>query len=272
MAEDLGTAMPGISVGMDTGRLVLGLADDLRSIEGDLTGLATIPANGRACGSIRRASRPARSLAGMPAAGDGLPVKFGLESGLLPGRGPRRRPGPGGDVGHRLSVRARSTRALLMMERTALELPPAALSGIATLTARFVVEVEGTKAVILDTRKTTPGWRALEKYAVRCGGGTNHRIGLYDAVLIKDNHLAWLESGGDPIGRAVASATPRGPAGSTKFIEVEVDDAGPASTGPWKCRARHHPDRQPRPRGAGRGGPAARCAGPSTSCSKPRAG
>ena len=112
-------------------------------------------------------------------------------------------------------------RDLLAMERTALNFLQR-LSGVATLTARFVAEVAGTRAVILDTRKTTPGWRALEKYAVRCGGGTNHRIGLYDAVLIKDNHLAWLESGGDPIGRAVGEARRLAPAG-TKFIEVEVD-------------------------------------------------
>jgi nicotinate-nucleotide pyrophosphorylase (carboxylating) len=110
---------------------------------------------------------------------------------------------------------------LLMMERTALNFLQR-LSGIATLTARFVAEVAGTKAVILDTRKTTPGWRALEKYAVRCGGGTNHRFGLYDAVLIKDNHLAWLAEGGDPIGRAVAAARAGAPKGN-KFIEVEVD-------------------------------------------------
>ena len=68
------------------------------------------------------------------------------------------------------------------------------MSGIATLTDRFVAAVAGTRALIMDTRKTTPGWRALEKYAVRCGGGVNHRFGLSDAVLIKDNHLAWLQS------------------------------------------------------------------------------
>ena len=67
------------------------------------------------------------------------------------------------------------------------------LSGVATLTRAFVDAVEGTNAQILDTRKTTPGWRTLEKYAVRCGGGTNHRQGLFDAVLIKDNHLSRVE-------------------------------------------------------------------------------
>src|ERR687894_455605 len=92
---------------------------------------------------------------------------------------------------------------------------------IATLTGRFVAAVEGTKATILDTRKTMPGWRALEKYAVRCGGGRNHRFGLYDAVLIKDNHLAWLATGADPIGAALASARAHAPTGMV--IEIEVD-------------------------------------------------
>ena len=72
------------------------------------------------------------------------------------------------------------------------------LSGIASLTRRYVDAVSGTRAGIYDTRKTTPGWRSLEKYAVRCGGGRNHRAGLFEAVLIKDNHLA--------LGAAVAAA------------------------------------------------------------------
>jgi nicotinate-nucleotide pyrophosphorylase (carboxylating) len=82
-----------------------------------------------------------------------------------------------------------STRALLTGERTALNLL-GHLSGIATATAEMVAAVGGTDAVIADTRKTTPGLRALEKYAVRCGGGANHRMGLYDAAMIKDNHIA----------------------------------------------------------------------------------
>lgn len=86
-----------------------------------------------------------------------------------------------------LSARA-LVRALLTAERTALNII-CHLSGIATATRRWVDEVDGTKARILDTRKTTPGIRALEKYAVRCGGGTNKRMGLYDAALIKDNHV-----------------------------------------------------------------------------------
>lgn len=77
---------------------------------------------------------------------------------------------------------------ILTAERTALNFL-GHLSGIATLTRQFVAAVAGTKARILDTRKTTPGWRALEKYAVHCGGGVNHRMGLYDMVLVKDNHI-----------------------------------------------------------------------------------
>jgi nicotinate-nucleotide pyrophosphorylase (carboxylating) len=91
-----------------------------------------------------------------------------------------------------LSARA-LVRALLTAERTALNIL-CHLSGIATVTRRWVDEVEGTRARILDTRKTNPGLRALEKYAVRCGGGTNKRMGLYDAALIKDNHV--LAAGG----------------------------------------------------------------------------
>lgn len=82
-----------------------------------------------------------------------------------------------------------SVQALLSGERVALNFL-IHLSGIATRTSRFVERIQGTKTVILDTRKTLPGYRQLQKYAVRCGGGTNHRMGLYDGILIKDNHLA----------------------------------------------------------------------------------
>ncbi|MBN2211481.1 MAG: carboxylating nicotinate-nucleotide diphosphorylase [Sedimentisphaerales bacterium] len=83
-------------------------------------------------------------------------------------------------------------RSMLSAERVMLNFLQR-LSGIATLTSQYVQAVEGTKAMICDTRKTTPGWRGLEKYAVRCGGGKNHRYGLYDACMIKDNHLAALD-------------------------------------------------------------------------------
>ncbi len=107
-------------------------------------------------------------------------------------------------------------RALLAAERTALNLL-CHLSGVATLTARFVRAVEGTGARILDTRKTTPGLRALEKAAVAAGGGTNHRMGLYDAILIKENHAALAGGVGEAV-RLAREAKPDLP------VEVECRD------------------------------------------------
>jgi nicotinate-nucleotide pyrophosphorylase (carboxylating) len=95
------------------------------------------------------------------------------------------------------------------------------LSGVATLTAKFVDAVSGTGVQILDTRKTTPGWRRFEKYAVACGGGRNHRFGLFDMVLIKDNHLSALR-GESP--NAIAAAVQRARSAFPKLqIEVEAD-------------------------------------------------
>jgi len=105
-------------------------------------------------------------------------------------------------------------RTLLTAERTALNFL-GHLSGIATLTARYVAEVAGTKARIIDTRKTTPGMRALQKFAVRCGGGINHRFGLFDAVLIKDNHI--VASGG------IAAALERARARVGHMVKVEIE-------------------------------------------------
>ena len=112
--------------------------------------------------------------------------------------------------------------ALLIGERTALNFLTH-LSGVATLTRAFVDAVAGTDAKILDTRKTLPGYRLLQKYAVRAGGGTNHRLGLYDGVLIKDNHLAaWSEHHQDAtIADAVRRSRGSAPEGCS--IEVEVD-------------------------------------------------
>ncbi len=93
------------------------------------------------------------------------------------------------EPGDRVAAIEGDLRAILAGERTALNFLQR-LSGVATLTARFVDAVRGTRARILDTRKTAPGWRQLEKYAVRCGGGINHRMGLYDGILIKENHLS----------------------------------------------------------------------------------
>jgi nicotinate-nucleotide pyrophosphorylase (carboxylating) len=108
-------------------------------------------------------------------------------------------------------------RALLAAERVALNFMQR-MSGIATLTAQYVDAVKGTRAKILDTRKTTPGWRLLEKYAVRAGGGTNHRLNLSSAILIKDNHLASVD--GD-VAIAVKRARDLAPPGTK--VEVECD-------------------------------------------------
>jgi nicotinate-nucleotide pyrophosphorylase (carboxylating) len=127
-------------------------------------------------------------------------------------------------------------RGILTSERTMLNLL-GRLSGIASLTRRYVEAISGTKARIYDTRKTTPGWRRLEKYAVRLGRGTNHRTGLYDAVLIKDNHLAlaaeWGQEGQD-YSPAAAVVQARAwlrervsePVRSRTIVEVEVDSLG----------------------------------------------
>ncbi|MFJ3383831.1 MULTISPECIES: carboxylating nicotinate-nucleotide diphosphorylase [unclassified Curtobacterium] len=111
-------------------------------------------------------------------------------------------------------------RAVLRAERVALNLVQR-MSGIATATSRYVAAVAGTGARIVDTRKTTPGLRALERYAVRCGGGQNHRTSLSDAVLAKDNHLAVLLASGIGIGTAILGARQR--LGHTVHLEVEVD-------------------------------------------------
>jgi nicotinate-nucleotide pyrophosphorylase (carboxylating) len=126
-----------------------------------------------------------------------------------------------------------SARDLLTSERTLLNIL-GRLSGIATLTRRYVDAIAGLPAHIYDTRKTTPGWRRLEKYAVQCGGGRNHRTGLFDAVLIKDNHLALGRQRDIGRGYTPAEAVQRArrfiaetlagdPRASTMIVEVEVD-------------------------------------------------
>lgn len=111
-------------------------------------------------------------------------------------------------------------QAILSAERVALNFVQR-LSGVATLTAQYVAAVRGTHAQILDTRKTTPGWRRFEKYAVECGGGRNHRIGLFDMILIKDNHLAALR---DAKPSAIAAAVLRARAEFPRLkVEVETD-------------------------------------------------
>ena len=119
-------------------------------------------------------------------------------------------------AGQTLCTVEADTRALLTAERSALNFLQL-LSGTATTTRRYVDAVAGTGARIVDTRKTLPGLRLAQKYAVRCGGGTNHRLGLYDGILVKENHI--IACGG--IGPALAQA--RELAGANVFIQVEVE-------------------------------------------------
>ena len=126
----------------------------------------------------------------------------------------------GGQV---LAVISGNARSILLAERVGLNLLQR-LSGIATQTAAFVAAVAGTAARVVDTRKTTPGLRALERYAVRCGGGHNHRYSLSDAVMAKDNHLAVITDGGrKDLTEALREAKSRLP--HTVHFEVEVDRA-----------------------------------------------
>ncbi|MBS0206891.1 MAG: carboxylating nicotinate-nucleotide diphosphorylase [Planctomycetes bacterium] len=189
----------------------LALAEDLGTV-GDVTCAALIRPDEQA--EVQVVARSTGVLAGSPV---GRLVFAGLDPSVR-WQAVRR----DGDLLERGSVVASVAgplASLLIGERTMLNFLTH-LSGVASITRQFVAAVQGTNARILDTRKTLPGWRALEKYAVRCGGGTNHRIGLYDGVLIKDNHLAaWTES--DSIAHAVQTARKRSPAGI--LIEVEVD-------------------------------------------------
>ena len=128
----------------------------------------------------------------------------------------KRRDGDAFEAGAVLAEVQANARAFLAAERTALNLL-GRLCGVATLTRAYVEAVAGTKARIADTRKTTPGLRALEKHAVLCGGGVNHRFGLDDAILIKDNHVAVCGGVGEAIRRARAAA------GHLMKVEIEVD-------------------------------------------------
>lgn len=187
------------------------LAEDVGS--GDATTLATVTESATAKGAL--VAREAVTVCGLGFA----EAAFREMSGNV--RFDRRaKDGERVEAGDLLAQVAGPARALLTGERVALNFLQR-LSGVATLTARFVEAVRGTKARILDTRKTTPGWRRFEKYAVACGGGRNHRFGLFDQVLIKDNHLAAL-SGEKP--NAVAAAVTRARAAyPTLQVEVEAD-------------------------------------------------
>jgi len=187
------------------------LTEDLGD-EGDVTSRATIPESLRG-----RAAFVARSegvLAGIEAAERVCRrVDPKLEFG------PIRTDGYRVGKGETFASVEGPVRSILMAERTALNFLQR-LSGIATLTRQYVNAVAGLPVKILDTRKTTPGWRLLEKYAVRMGGGMNHRLGLYDMILIKDNHLAAM-------GNDIAAAVEQARAAYPKMpLEVEVDSLG----------------------------------------------
>jgi nicotinate-nucleotide pyrophosphorylase (carboxylating) len=183
------------------------LMEDLGTA-GDITTEATVPAD-RTASAVLVARKPG-VIAGLDVAAEAfhtLDRAIAFEAHVKDGD----TVGPGG-IAARVSGNA---RAILTAERVALNFL-CRMSGIATLTRRYVDAVAGTRAMIVDTRKTTPGLRLFEKYAVRCGGGRNHRAGLFDAILIKDNHI--VAAGG--VGPAIAAARAR--AGHMVRIEVEV--------------------------------------------------
>jgi nicotinate-nucleotide pyrophosphorylase (carboxylating) len=164
-------------------RGIRGALDEDLAYGPDVTTDSTVSPAARSTGDV--VPRSPGVLAGIPVAA----AVFDLVGGSAVDVVLHASDGSAADPGRAVLTVSGPTRALLTAERTALNLI-GRLSGIATLTRRWVDAVAGTGAQIRDTRKTTPGLRALEKYAVRCGGGTNHRLGLGDAALIKDNHVA----------------------------------------------------------------------------------
>jgi nicotinate-nucleotide pyrophosphorylase (carboxylating) len=187
------------------------LAEDLGS--GDATTLATVPAAAQSVALMN--AREPLTVAGLQFAElafCALSPKIKIQKLV--------RDGQKVSAGKTLLKISGPSRAILSAERVALNFVQR-LSGVATATAQFAVLVRSTKAKILDTRKTTPGWRRFEKYAVACGGGKNHRIGLFDMVLIKDNHLVALRNEKpNAIAAAVARARKKFP---KLKVEVEAD-------------------------------------------------
>jgi nicotinate-nucleotide pyrophosphorylase (carboxylating) len=201
-------AVPPLEQGLYETVVRRGLEEDLGRA-GDLTSHALIPAGHRGDGLLR--ARRCGVVCGVEVALAAFSLLDREARGeILVGDGTEV------EAGEPVARVRGTTRSLLAGERTALNLL-GRLSGIATATADLVRRVEGSGATIVCTRKTTPGLRALEKYAVRVGGGTNHRFGLDDAVLIKDNHLAVAGSPEDAVRRA------RQAVGAGVAVQVEVD-------------------------------------------------
>lgn len=191
---------------IDKNLIAMALAEDLQGGE-DVTSVSTISAN--SVSSADFTARKAGVLAGIEM------VKAVLEEVGLKEIVIKKSDGDAISAGDVLLTVTGNTRAILLAERTALNFV-GHLSGIATETSKWVAAVAGSKCQVRDTRKTTPGYRQLEKYAVRMGGGTNHRMSLSDAALIKDNHIA-AAGGVSEAFSAVRSAFPTAP------IEIEVD-------------------------------------------------
>jgi nicotinate-nucleotide pyrophosphorylase (carboxylating) len=189
----------------------LALAEDLGDA-GDITSQALIPATLQ--GGAAFVARAEGVVAGLPAA---ALVLAAVDSQLF--FAPAVSDGTRVERGTLLATVRGPMRGILAAERTALNFLQR-LSGVATLTAKYVQAIAGLSARILDTRKTTPGWRLLEKYAVRQGGGHNHRIGLHDGVLIKDNHLAALAAWRGDVWAQVARVLWTVPSNA---VEIEVE-------------------------------------------------
>jgi nicotinate-nucleotide pyrophosphorylase (carboxylating) len=189
------------------------LAEDLGSA-GDVTGQAMIPADTHATAVVRLRS-------GGVACGGAVAEEVIRQAAVDARLSRHAEDGERLEAGSTfLSVQG-PLRGILAAERTLLNYV-GHLCGIATLTARYVERTAGTRAVICDTRKTMPGMRMLEKWAVRCGGGTNHRIGLFDAMLVKDNHVAGLAPK-EMAARVAAAASDARMRTPLRFVEVECD-------------------------------------------------
>jgi nicotinate-nucleotide pyrophosphorylase (carboxylating) len=193
----------------ETTKLVRAALDEDGAFD-DITTIATVVSDRRA--HCRLVARKAGVIAGLPLAVEAFRQLNPRVTVRVDGED-----GRAVTPGSVFVVLSGSARGLLSAERVALNFLQR-LSGIATLTAKFVAAVRGTDAKILDTRKTTPGWRSLEKYAVRAGGGTNHRMDLSTAILIKDNHLRALDGDLELAIQRTRELAPRG----TK-VEVECD-------------------------------------------------